>query len=77
MRQCLWWKFALSLGYSDQSAFSRAFKRWTSLTPGVYRQRALTAGASRGQRQPPMFRYPSGRDRIYSRPGTSHQLLFL
>jgi len=32
---------ALSLGYSDQSAFSRAFKRWTSLTPGVYRQRGI------------------------------------
>jgi AraC-like DNA-binding protein len=28
----------LLLGYSDQSAFSRAFKGWTGVTPGKYRQ---------------------------------------
>ena len=35
---------ALSLGYSDQTAFCRAFKRWTSLTPGVYRRRGIGGG---------------------------------
>lgn len=28
------------LGFSDQSNFSKAFKRWTGLTPGSYREQA-------------------------------------
>ena len=28
---------ALTLGYSEQAAFNRAFKRWTNSTPGAYR----------------------------------------
>ncbi len=32
---------ALSLGYSEQSAFTRAFKRWTCLTPTAYRKQRL------------------------------------
>jgi len=27
------------LGYSEQSAFNRAFKRWVGATPGHYRSR--------------------------------------
>jgi len=30
---------AYLLGFSEQSAFQRAFKRWTDLTPGEYRRR--------------------------------------
>ena len=29
---------AFLLGYSEQSAFARAFKRWTGMTPSGYRQ---------------------------------------
>ncbi|WP_020648676.1 helix-turn-helix transcriptional regulator [Solimonas variicoloris] len=32
-------EIALSLGYSEHSAFTRAFKRWTALTPQAYRHR--------------------------------------
>lgn len=32
---------AFLLGFSEQSAFQRAFRRWTQLSPGTYRKRAL------------------------------------
>lgn len=34
-------EIAQLLGYSDQSAFTRAFKRWTGKTPKVYRSELL------------------------------------
>lgn len=34
---------ALMLGYSEASSFSRAFRRWTQITPQQYRQNARSA----------------------------------
>lgn len=31
-------EIALSLGYSEQSAFNRAFRKWTGVTPGAFRR---------------------------------------
>ncbi|MBC2713844.1 MAG: helix-turn-helix domain-containing protein [Desulfobacteraceae bacterium] len=32
---------ALLLGFSEQSAFNHAFKRWTGTTPGKYKKEGL------------------------------------
>ena len=40
-RQLSLTEIAILLGYSEQSAFSRAFKQWQGETPRIYRERAL------------------------------------
>jgi AraC-like DNA-binding protein len=40
---------AFLTGYSETSAFARAFKRWSGETPGVYRRRALEERGRSGQ----------------------------
>lgn len=35
---------AANLGYSEQSSFGRAFRRWTDMTPKRYRQHCLQVG---------------------------------
>jgi AraC-like DNA-binding protein len=44
-RNCHWTTSRPMLGYSEQSSFGRAFKRWTGTTPLLYRQ---GMAASRG-----------------------------
>ena len=34
---------AFLVGYSEQSTFNRAFKKWTGMTPGEYRQKMASA----------------------------------
>jgi AraC-like DNA-binding protein len=36
---------AAQLGYSEQSAFTRAFRRWTGTTPKRYRTQSITPAA--------------------------------
>ncbi len=37
-------EIAFMLGYTEQSSFQHAFRRWTGMTPGEYRQRADQGG---------------------------------
>lgn len=39
-------RIAVALGFSEASAFHRAFKRWTRLNPGDYREASLGASVS-------------------------------
>ncbi len=41
-------EIAFLLGFSDQSNFNRAFRRWTGRSPGGYRADHLAAGAAPG-----------------------------
>ena len=39
-------EIAFMLGYTEQSTFQQAFKRWTGMTPGEYRARCKSRSAS-------------------------------
>jgi AraC-like DNA-binding protein len=39
---------AFELGYTDQSNFSRAFRRWAGISPGAYRQALMQEGEDYG-----------------------------
>jgi AraC-like DNA-binding protein len=40
------------LEYADASAFTRAFRRWTNVSPAAWRARAREVGSSRARSQP-------------------------
>jgi AraC-like DNA-binding protein len=42
-------EIALDTGYASQTQFTRAFKRWTGLTPGAYRRQLGQGGCGRGE----------------------------
>jgi AraC-like DNA-binding protein len=48
-------ELTVQLGFSDQSAFNRAFKRWTGTTPARYSREALPSSSPSGsQRSAPL-----------------------
>ncbi|MNG24433.1 HTH-type transcriptional regulator VirS [compost metagenome] len=44
---------ALMLGYAEPSSFSRAFRRWTELTPREFRKRAGKQRSNGKKKTPP------------------------
>jgi AraC-like DNA-binding protein len=44
-------QIAFLLGYTEQSTFHNAFRRWTQVSPGVYRKRAFATAAGRPARR--------------------------
>lgn len=44
-------QIAFLLGYTEQSTFHNAFRRWTQVSPGVYRKRAFAAATGRPARR--------------------------
>ena len=50
-------EIGMLVGFSEESSFYRAFKRWASETPGAYRKR------SRDSRETPNQRLEPGQDR--------------
>jgi AraC-like DNA-binding protein len=50
---------AFLLGYSEVSAFNRAFKRWTGLTPMNYRRKCNESGDRNGSVETPRVDKPS------------------
>ena len=49
---------ALLLGFSEQSAFTRAYRRWTGLSPGRYRRAALRSAWQSGSSENPQTAVP-------------------